>query len=123
MKKADIFLIVFYIIVSIGLAFYLSYDSIDYNSKYLIIKVDNEILIKRDLPIKGKEIIPIETEYGINIIEINKSIVKIIESDCYNQICVKDGEIDEVGDVLVCLPHKLIVEIKGNSNSGVDISN
>lgn len=121
MKKADIFLIIFFIISSISLSFYLTYDTIDYNSKYLIVKVDNEILVKRDLPVDGKVVIPIETQYGINIIEINKNVVKIIESDCYNQICVHDGEISEVGDVLVCLPHKLVVEIKGNSDSEIDI--
>ena len=121
MKKADIFLIIFFIIVSLSLSFYLTYDTLNYNNKYLIIKVDNEILVKRDLPVDGKVVIPIETQYGINIIEINKDVVRIIESDCYNQICVHDGEISEVGDILVCLPHKLVVEIKGKFDSEIDI--
>ncbi len=123
MKKADIFLIVFFIVSSIALSFYVTSNIIDYNNKYLIIKVDNEILVKRDLPVEEKEIIPIKTKYGYNLIEIDNDVVRIIEADCHNQICVKDGSISKVGEVLVCLPHKLIVEIKGKSDSEVDITN
>jgi len=125
MKKADVFLIIFFIVSSIALSFYVTTttNSIDYNNKYLIIKADNEILVRRDLPVEKKETIRIKTKYGYNIIEIDKDVVRIIESDCHNQICVKDGSISKVGEVLVCLPHKLIVEIKGKSDSEVDITN
>ncbi|MDM8533411.1 NusG domain II-containing protein [Clostridiaceae bacterium HSG29] len=123
MKKADIFLIIFFIVSSIALSFYVTYNNIDYNNKYLIVKVDNEIFVKRDLPVEKKETIPIKTKYGYNLIEIDKDVVRIIEADCHNQICVKDGSIKNVGEVLVCLPHKLIVEIKGKSDSEVDITN
>jgi len=123
MKKVDIFLIVFFIVSSIALSFYITSNSINYNNKYLIIKVDNEIIVKRELPVEKKETIPINTKYGYNLIEIDNDVVRIIEADCYNQICVKGGSIKNVGEVLVCLPHKLIVEIKGKSDSEVDITN
>lgn len=122
MKKVDIFLIIFFIFFSFSLSYYISHNTIDYNNKYLIIKVDNEVLLKKNLPIKGSEVIPIETEYGSNKVLIDKNVVDMIESDCYNQICVEDKKISKVGEVLVCLPHKLIVEIKGYDLNEVDIN-
>lgn len=39
--------------------------------------------------------------------------VRVIEADCPDQIDVKQGYISRVGEIIVCLPNKLIIEIKG----------
>ncbi len=34
------------------------------------------------------------------------------QADCHDKICVKTGAISQKGEVIACLPHKLIIEIK-----------
>ena len=37
------------------------------------------------------------------------------EADCPDKYCVKQGKIKNVGETIVCLPHKVVVEIEKTS--------
>ena len=39
-------------------------------------------------------------------------------SDCKNQICVNTGKISRAGEIIVCLPNYVIVEIIGSGEGG-----
>lgn len=54
----------------------------------------------------------IQTDRGKNVIEVNKGAVSVLESDCADGICVKTGAISRPGEVIACLPHGLLIEIK-----------
>lgn len=51
-------------------------------------------------------------EYGINTIVIHNGQVEIIAADCRDQICVNHAPISTTDDTIVCLPHKLVIEIQ-----------
>lgn len=36
---------------------------------------------------------------------------------CNDQVCVRSGAIDSPGETIVCLPHKVIVEITTKDNT------
>ena len=57
--------------------------------------------------------IPIETEFGYNLIEIGDEKVRVIEADCPDQLDVKQGYISKTGEIIVCLQNMLVIEIKG----------
>lgn len=124
MKKFDKIIIVFFIAVALfGGIFIKINQKKDYSEKYAEIYVKGT-LYKKVILDKGKpkEIINIETNLGKNIVEINNGGVSITDSDCPDKICVKDGFKSNPGEVLVCLPHKVVIEIKGENNkSEVDI--
>lgn len=46
-----------------------------------------------------------------NVIQVKDGVVDMLEADCKNQVCVQSATIDEVGETIVCLPHKVIVKI------------
>lgn len=50
-------------------------------------------------------------EYGTNTIVISGGKVQVIEADCPDQICVEHAPISTTDETIVCLPHKLVVEI------------
>lgn len=75
--------------------------------EYKNIRLDNH---------KGEEVFNIKTDKGHNIIKIVDNKIAIIEADCPDKICLKPGYIGKVGETLVCLPHKVVVEIKGRAN-------
>ena len=55
-----------------------------------------------------KEIV---TEYGKNTLVIENGKVSVKEADCPDLVCVKNSEISFDGETIVCLPHKLVIEI------------
>lgn len=47
--------------------------------------------------------------------------VSVTESNCGDKTCMRTGKISRQGEAIICVPNKIIVEIKGNTNkNGVD---
>lgn len=51
-------------------------------------------------------------EGGTNELHIEDGTVWLSEADCPDQICVNTGKIKYAGQSIICLPHKVVVEIK-----------
>lgn len=60
--------------------------------------------------------VTIDRNSHINKITIKDSHVSMTFSDCANQNCVKQGEISKTSQSIVCLPNRVVVEIRGDSN-------
>lgn len=114
LTKGDKILIVAVIIINVISLWLVKNVLFNQNSKYISVQVNGEE-IKRiifDKNMVGKQI-PIETEYGYNLLEIGDEKVRVIEADCPDKLDVKQGYISRVGEVIVCLPNRLVIEIKG----------
>ncbi len=48
---------------------------------------------------------------GSNTLEISGGTAKMVEADCPDHICVKTYPISSPGETIVCLPHKLVIEV------------
>lgn len=55
-------------------------------------------------------------EEGKIIIHINNGSVAIIENNCKNHICIDTGYISNVGERIVCAPHRIIVAVKSTQD-------
>ncbi len=125
MTKGDKLLIVFVLILSLASMGYIKSQGLSNKDKYVSVQVNGEE-IKRiifDKSVVGKTI-PIETKYGYNLIEVGDNQVRVIEANCPDKIDVKQGYISRIGETIVCLPNRLIVEIKGiDSVDGIDMIN
>lgn len=124
MKKGDIILIGIYAIVSILLIIYIfNYQNTIKDNMYVQIKIDGETIQKETLPQEERKVIPISSKYGDNFIVIDGNDVAIVEADCPDQICIQDGKINKPGQIIVCLPNRLTVEILGQRTDDIDIIN
>lgn len=114
MTKGDKILIFTIIIISIASLIFIKNSGNRYKEKYISIQVDGKEYKKIifDKLMVGKTI-PIETEFGYNLIEIGDEKVRIIEASCPDELDVKQGFISMPGEIIVCLPNKLVIEIKG----------
>lgn len=125
MTKGDKLLIVFVLILSLASMGYIKSQGLSNKDKYVSVQVNGEE-IKRiifDKSVVGKTI-PIETKYGYNLIEVGDNQVRVIEASCPDKIDVKQGYISRIGETIVCLPNRLILEIKGiDSVDGIDMIN
>lgn len=125
MTKGDKYLIVFVIILTILTTAFIRRQAFSTSGKYISVQVNGKEIKKIifDKKIVGNTI-PIETEYGFNLIEIGDEKVRVIEASCPDQIDVKQGYISRIGETIVCLPNKMVVEIKGlGKDTDIDIMN
>ncbi|MGL4485134.1 MAG: NusG domain II-containing protein [Anaerovoracaceae bacterium] len=127
-KKADVILIIAIVIIT-ATAFIL-FTNVNYaeigsgtEGKKVQIIADRKIVgeysftEKELININKKhEIIPIEDcefQNSYNIVKVSKNAVKMSFAECPDHRCIKQGKISEVGQVIVCLPNKLIIKIVG----------
>ena len=53
----------------------------------------------------------VEWEGGYNLIEVERGRIRISAADCPDQVCVKQGWISGGAVPIICLPHRLTIEI------------
>lgn len=106
-NKADIILFIALISMA-GLAYLLlnKFKADGYNVK---IRVEGEVL--KELPLSEDTIYVCKTSLGSNTVVIKDKAVYVVDADCPDKICEDYKPINEVGDVIICLPHKLVVEV------------
>ena len=110
MKKTDIILIVLVIAFSVLLSLLLRKD---FTGELRVnILVDGELVRSEVMTGNGSQIV-IENQFGCNIIEIESDAVSVIWSDCASQVCVHTAKISKAGEIIVCLPHRLMISIEG----------
>lgn len=65
----------------------------------------------------------VETELGTNVVTVENGAVRIVEADCPNGDCMRQQAISEPGQQLICLPHRLWIEISADGDEGeMDLS-
>lgn len=84
----------------------------------VVVTVDGERYGSYSL--KQEQVIRIETEYGYNELTIKDGQASVTASDCKNQVCVRSMAISQNGQSIICLPHKLIVQITGAGEKQLD---
>lgn len=120
MTKWDKILIASILVFSIGALFFISGMAMNYDNRYVKISIDGELYKKYSLDGTFDKEIIIDTDKGTNVIHIKKGFVYMEESTCPDKTCIKQGSIDRPGEIIVCLPNKVTVEIIGEAESGPD---
>ena len=65
--------------------------------------------------------IPIELNGRIaNIVVIEDGAAYMKDADCPDKLCMHQGAISRDGQTIVCLPHKLVVEVIGGEKEEYD---
>ncbi len=118
MTKGDKILILSIVIMSLISLGFIKNNASRYDQKYINIEVNGKDYKKIifDKSIIGKKL-AIETEFGYNLVEIGDGEVRVIEASCPDELDVKQGAISSPGEVIVCLPNRLVIEIKGSKKS------
>jgi len=107
-RKADIFVICFILaatLLATGAAVFFKSEG-----RTVTITVNNELYGSYSL-FENREI-DIVTENGSNSVVIDNGKAYMASADCRDKICVNHSRISKIGDTIVCLPHKVVVEIK-----------
>lgn len=80
---------------------------------WAVVKVDGEVVRRVDLGSDEPIEFDIETQYGFNRIRVADGGICVIDADCPDRLCVKQGRAISGGVPIVCLPHRLTIEVGG----------
>lgn len=74
-------------------------------------------LLQRILLKKGDQTREFIIKYkgGYNKLRTEDGRIAVIDADCPDRDCVKRGRLKKVGDSAICLPHKLVIRLTGES--------
>ena len=116
-KKKDALLLIF-ILAAAAVLFIIFFFMNNKSAENVVIKVNGNIVYSAaitkdaDLTINGYD-------GGYNKVKIANSSVTVTDADCPDDVCVNTGAISRSGQTIVCLPHKMVIEITG-ANAGLD---
>lgn len=105
--KNDIFLILFFLIIGLGAFAFMQFHGksgaevkVSVNNKeYGIYSLDKD------------QTITIGEGSWQNILVIKNGKANMTKADCPDKICVNHAAISKKGETIVCLPHKVVVEV------------
>ena len=118
MKRNDIILMIGIAIIAVGAICFIFLNKKE--GAKVIISVGGKVY--KELNLDEDQELAIDTndsEYE-NILQIKDGYATMIEANCPDQICVHQKSISKEGESIVCLPHQVIVTIKGNESSSLD---
>lgn len=81
------------------------------NEKEVLVKFEGEIIKRLPFDEKTNAVFTFENSDEVNKIVIKNGLVVIEEATCRDQICVLHRPVSFNGETIVCLPHRLVVEI------------
>ncbi len=119
-RKGDVALFVCFLILAAGIAFFPLLGGASARGSD-VVQADVTIRVAGDLygkySLSRDQELAIQTSYGSNTVVIKDGAVSVTRSDCNNQICVQHRPISETGEMIVCLPHRLSVEITSKAET------
>lgn len=119
MKKLDVVLIISLILFSFIFIIKDKFFAPNTNDTYIAISVDGKDY--KTLEFKEKTYTyPLKTKYGFSKIEVAKDYVRVLEADCPNNLDVLQGKIHSTNQSIVCIPNRMIIEIRSKTDQKDD---
>ena len=109
-RKADIILAA--VLIALGLAVSYALTFGEETGQMVYISVDGREYAYYSL--MEDRTVSIDQKGHINKITIKGGKVSMVFSDCQNQDCIRRGEIENTSQTIICLPNKVVVEIRGS---------
>ena len=118
LKKNDFYLFLAVVFAALSLLFWQRYVA-STEGTVVVISRNGETI--GSYPLDVEERIVLTGERGAsNVLEIRGGEAYMEEADCPDRLCVKQGAIGKSGESIICLPHKLAVQIVGEETGEVD---
>ena len=116
-RNTILFLIILFLIIGIGFLiqrYYFGKSGIS-----AISEQDGETVAELNLN-KNTEFVLNDGKGGSNTITVQNGHISVTEANCPDLVCVRTGAISQTGEVIACLPHKLIITISSDQTDSLD---
>ena len=113
MKKKDIIIIAAALVLALGL-YLLSQIAGGETATTVVVTVDGKEVLRRPLAVENTYEIKQE-DGSVNVIAVEGGAVYMKEANCRDGLCIAQGKMKNAAKTIVCLPHKLVVQLEGDS--------
>lgn len=108
-RPADIVLAVSLIVLGFVLSFFLAFGKDE--GTQVTVRLDGKVY--GTYALQEDQTVTVRQGSRENVFEIKDGCVRMIRANCHNHDCMQAGAISKTGQTIVCLPHKLVLEITG----------
>lgn len=111
-KKADIILLIVLVVIGLAATGLIGVSKSDGDT--VIIENHGKMFAKYSLYENTEIDVPCESVANGKLhVSISDGQVRVTESCCTNQVCVKHSAINKSGESIICLPNRIVVKIEG----------
>lgn len=111
LKRNDVVLLILYLILTIAMTGYVIKDKMDAKAGAVVVVSEGKEVKRINWPAKDQTF-EVKNDLGFITVKIENNTVSVIDADCHDLVCVHTKSIDQGGEMIVCLPHKIYVEIQ-----------
>lgn len=119
LKKADFILVICLIVFAVSFLFIFDLSG-NKTGGQVLISVDGAPYMTLDMREHDGETFLIESDGGSNTVRISDGKIRITKATCKDKICVRQGSVSKNNETIVCLPNRVVVEIKSDDFNEVD---
>ena len=112
MSKKEVIILVLIILICGGILLFQNFGGRS-SGNIALIKLNGEVVQSIDLKKSDNKVFEVSKIKGVTF-EVQDGKIRFLENDCKNQVCVNTGYISQIGDIAVCLPKKISIEIVQN---------
>ncbi len=123
MKKRDWIIIAVALLLA-GALYAVSQMSLGTQASSVVVTVDGEEVLRKPLAVAGRYEIA-QADGSLNVVRVADGAVWMEEANCRDGLCIRQGRMKNGAKTIVCLPHKVVVQIEGdtpqNEHSDLDV--
>ena len=86
----------------------------DAEASAVVVTVDGKEMLRRPLAMENSYEIAQE-DGALNVIRVEDGAVFMQEANCRDGLCIRQGKMKNAAKTIVCLPHKLVVQLTGDT--------
>ena len=123
MKKKDMIIIALALLCALAL-YLVSQVALGGEMTSVVVLLDGEETLRKPLAVANTYEIAQE-DGSVNVIRVENGAVYMLEANCRDGLCIRQGKMKNAAKTIVCLPHKIVVQLTGDApasdNSDLDI--
>ena len=113
MKKKDLILIAAALLLALAL-YAVSQLTLGTQAAQVVVTIGGKEVLRK--PLVYSDTYEIRQENGdVNIIAVENGAVFMQEANCRDGLCIRQGKMKNAAKTIVCLPHKIVVQLTGDA--------
>jgi hypothetical protein len=77
-----------------------------------VVEVDGQVVHRLDLSVDDQRIVT--GSLGETVVQVRDGRIRVADSVCPHNICVRSGWTNRAGDLIVCVPNRVVVRVEGD---------
>lgn len=113
MKRRDLILIACALALA-GALYAFSQLTLGTKASNVVVTVDGSEVLRRPLAMEDSYVVE-QADGSRNVIRVEGGAVYMQEANCRDGLCIRQGRMKNAAKTIVCLPHKLVVRLEGDT--------